>query len=79
VKICSNDESCLSIEASRTLRLQEERSTTRHEKEDANGIAAEVYIGLNGWLELLNAMYELGYLWDVKDRLIEELEMQETE
>jgi len=33
-----------------------------------------VYVDLKGWLKSFDAVQELRYLWDVKDRLIEELE-----
>jgi hypothetical protein len=51
----------------------------RQENENSNSIDEEVYSSLKGWHELFNAPCELGYLWDVKDRLIEEHEIQVSE
>ena len=54
-------------------------NTSRRENVDTNSIAEEEYTSRKGWHELFNATCELGYLWDVKDRLMEELEMQVSE
>jgi hypothetical protein len=37
-------------------------------------VRGNIYTGEKGWLEYFTALYEPGYLWDVKDGLIEEFE-----